>query len=318
MIVDEINIKIIVLGQGGVGKTSIVNSFLKKGVPERYIPTIGNAISRKDFILEKKKMRIRINIWDTGGQRSFNPLNPTIYSDIDASFLVFDLTKPKDTLLELKENYLEDLLKNAKESFIFLVGNKLDLISDKTQLTKTIKDNFIEGIPSILTSAKTTENVNDAFILLIYKYLESLAERFNEQKFKGIAGEYLKLVDKKKNELESLLINPENIDSFTLEKHAIPKISKKTLKDTESEDSSLKEYVKIREQMKKIEIIKEEIIENFNTNLSKIEKLINKLKSTPINLLIETINKTRDQMEDIKNDFKLNLDSLLNLEKSEK
>ena len=111
MIVSEINIKLTILGYWGVGKTSMTNAFMDKEIPSMYIPTIGSNIIRKEFKLRDEY--IRVNIWDIGGQRSFNPLNPVFFSNIDAAFLVFDLTNPKETLLELKQTYLKNLRNGA-------------------------------------------------------------------------------------------------------------------------------------------------------------------------------------------------------------
>ena len=52
---DEINIKLLVLGEAGVGKTSLVRSFFGEEIPKTYVPSIGNNIQHKEYILEKKK-----------------------------------------------------------------------------------------------------------------------------------------------------------------------------------------------------------------------------------------------------------------------
>lgn len=91
-----------------------------------YIPTIGSNIVRKEYKL--KNNHIRVNIWDIGGQKSFNPLNHVFFSNIAAAFLVFDLTNPKEPLSELKQMYIENLRDESPECIILLIGNKSDLI----------------------------------------------------------------------------------------------------------------------------------------------------------------------------------------------
>ena len=71
---DIINLKLIVLGDGEVGKSSIINAFMGEEISERYMPTIGSVTFRKEFTL--KEISIIINIWDLGGQKAFNPYNP--------------------------------------------------------------------------------------------------------------------------------------------------------------------------------------------------------------------------------------------------
>ena len=86
---EAINIKLVVLGEKNVGKTSLVNTFLGEELPSEYLPTIGNNVNHKDYVLDNVK--IRVNIWDCGGQKAFNPFNPAVYNNVDAAFLVFDL-----------------------------------------------------------------------------------------------------------------------------------------------------------------------------------------------------------------------------------
>ncbi len=129
MLVGEINIKLVILGVGSVGKTSIVKSFLDQEIPRMYIPTIGSSIARKEFML--KNIAIKVNIWDIGGQKSFNPLNPVFFTNVDTAFLVFDLSQPKETLPGLEIDYLANLSKYTDVCIAFVIGNKLDLISTK-------------------------------------------------------------------------------------------------------------------------------------------------------------------------------------------
>jgi Rho family protein len=126
MIVSEINIKLTIVGLWGVGKTSVVNSFVGKDFPSMYIPTIGSNIARKEYKL--KDIHIRLNIWDIGGQRSFNPLNPVFFSNLDVAFLIFDLSNPKESLQEIKKMYLKNVSNFSPDCIIYLIGNKSDLI----------------------------------------------------------------------------------------------------------------------------------------------------------------------------------------------
>ena len=97
MIVSEVNLKLAILGTGGVGKTAIVQCYLNKEIPSMYIPTIGSNISRKEYKLETE--HVRVNLWDIGGQRSFNPLNPTFFNNIDAhkAFIPFQRNELRNT-----------------------------------------------------------------------------------------------------------------------------------------------------------------------------------------------------------------------------
>ena len=67
MFINEINIKLVIFGDGGVGKTSIINSYLDKGFPERYIPTIGSNISRKEYRLKDYSQKGIYVLWILNG-----------------------------------------------------------------------------------------------------------------------------------------------------------------------------------------------------------------------------------------------------------
>ena len=319
MLVDEINIKLVILGSGGVGKTSIVKSFLDQEIPRMYIPTIGSSIARKEFML--KNIAIKINIWDIGGQKSFNPLNPVFYTNVDAAFLVFDLTQPKETLPELEIDYLTNLSKYTDECIAFVIGNKLDLISTKKELENIANHYKIKNIPLILISAKTQENLNDAFDLITFSFLKEWEKGLTSKKFHGISKEFLNLINKTEEQLKDLFVNLGDVDSILISSKAAPQLTKKKISSSVPDLNSgteLVDYVKYKEKIEEFNKIKGQIIDSFDNKLTKIKDLISSLKRTPINSLIDTIDNTMEQLNDIKADFEFNLDSLLNLEKSEK
>ena len=321
MIVSEINIKLTILGYWGVGKTSITNAFMDKEIPSMYIPTIGSNIIRKEYKL--KDEYIKVNIWDIGGQRSFNPLNPVFFSNIDAAFLVFDLTNPKETLLELKQTYLENLRDRSPECMIFLVGNKSDLIKPENSdvLLNIIRQSDIKELPLVFISAKTKANLSETFELTIFEYLKKLEKKSNNKQFKGISNKFTTLIQKKKNDLINLIVNLEDIDSTTLEKKVTPRIVKKIVSSDEEEvkvDIDIIDYSNFQANLADFDLIKNSIIGTFNNNLNIVKDLILGLKSTPIESLMEKIEKTSKELIHLKKDFELKLDNILNLSTDKK
>ena len=319
MLVDEINIKLVILGSGGVGKTSIVKSFLDQEIPRMYIPTIGSSIARKEYML--KNIAIKINIWDIGGQKSFNPLNPVFFTNVDAAFLVFDLTQPKETLPELEIDYLTNLSKYTDECIAFVIGNKLDLISTKKELENIANHYKIKNIPLILISAKTQENLYDTFDLITFSFLKEWEKGLTSKKFHGISKEFLNLINKTEEQLKDLFVNLGDVDSILISSKAAPQLTKKKISSSVPDLNSgteLVDYVRYKEKIEEFNKIKGQIIDSFDNKLTIIKDLISSLKRTPINSLIDTIDNTMEQLNDIKADFEFNLDSLLNLEKSEK
>ncbi len=317
MIIDEINIKLIVLGLGGVGKTSLIHGSLGKEIPDPtdYQPTIGSNIYRREYLLKDKNIKIRINIWDIGGQRSFNPFSAVIYNDVDIILLVFDLFKPKESLDEIKNFYLNNIIEYTGKSTIFLIGNKLDLIHEKDKLTEITEKTIAEEIPLVFLSALTSENVIDSFDLFIYKFLQEWEKDIKDNKFKGTTEEFLKYIDKNGNELERLFVNIKNVDSVMLQKHSIPQVKKKVVSEADIEkEKGLKEYIEKRNEIRELRLIKADIIYKFTKNMIEIQDLINNLKSTPIDSLIETIDSSLAQLDILKEDFELSLESIINLD----
>ncbi len=321
MLVSEINIKLTILGQWGVGKTSMVNTLVGKEFPSMYIPTIGSNIARKEYRL--KDNYIRLNIWDIGGQRSFNPLNPVFFSNLDSALLLFDLNNPKESLQEIKDTYLKNLSKHSPECITYLIGNKSDLVKpeDSEILLNNIRKYQIQGFPIVFVSAKTQDNITELFTLVVFDFLKKLEESGNEAQFRGISNNFLTSADKSEDELDDLIINIDEIDSNMLHKKITPKIIKKNIKLSEKEHVPLKE---IRDLKKITEFdinknkIKENIVSAFKNNLVVISELISELKKSPINALIDNIDKSLVDLSNLNNDFELKLDSILELEKSDK
>lgn len=316
--IEPITIKIAILGDGNVGKTSLVNRYLKDTFPKKYIPTIGSIILKKDYKL--KDVVIKVNIWDLGGQRSFNPLNPSFYTNVDAAYLVFDLTKPEETLNDVKTVYLKNLEKFAKDCQIILAGNKLDLISIEKDL-KGIKKYLTEDVPLVITSAKNGENVNDTFELLIYSYLEEW-EHVHEGD-EGIAEKFLESIGKDETYLLSQFVNFDDIKSKAVQKPAkkAPPKSKPAAKASTTKkkpavtqkprESVINYYVPIKKELEKKHIANDKIIEEFNNNLTKVENLVLKLKTVPIDSLVHSIDNTKQQITNIKEDFNLTLKTFM-------
>lgn len=317
--IEPITIKIAILGDGNVGKTSLVNRFLKDTFPKKYIPTIGSIILKKDYKL--KDALIKVNIWDLGGQRSFNPLNPSFYTNVDAAYLVFDLTKPEETLTDVKTVYLKNLEKFAKDCQVILAGNKLDLISIEKDL-KGIKKYLTEDVPLVITSAKNGENVADTFELLIYSYLEDWENNHEGNKFKGIAEKFLNNIGKDENYLMGQFVNFDDIKSIAVQKPAKkePPKSKQAVKASTKKkpavtqkprESIIDYYVPIKEELEKKHLTNDKIIEEFNNYLSKVENLVLKLKTVPIDSLVHSIDNTKQQIANMKEDFNLTLKAFM-------
>jgi len=257
------------------------------------------------------------------GQRSFNPLNPVFFSNLDVAFLIFDLSNPKETLQEIKKTYLKNLSNFSPDCITYLIGNKSDLIKPEEFeiLLNNIRQYQIEGYPIIFVSAKSQDNISELFSLVVLDYLKKLEKESNDIKFKRVYEQFLDLIKKNEEELHELIINLEEIDSSKLHRIITPKIIKKIIKSSENDIVlNLKEIIdlkKISESDIDVILIKENIVNAFGNNIAMISDIINKLKKSPIDSLIVNIDKTLDDLTNFKEDFELKLDSILELQSIE-
>ena len=169
--------KLIVLGSAAVGKTTLVNQFLKKEDVIDYRPTLGISISTQQFHVQGfKDDIIKFLVYDFAGQSFFKRVIHEYYKGANCAFIVYDVTR-RETFDEAIDFWLEDAQKKLGNVPFVLIGNKIDL-EDKREISKEeglekakkLKSFFIE------TSALKNINVQDTFkiigIGLFFKHIE--------------------------------------------------------------------------------------------------------------------------------------------------
>ncbi len=170
--------KLILGGDGGVGKTSMVHRFIENIFQADYKATIGVYIAKKECIFEGLDGKIRFMIWDLAGQEQFKRLRQIYLHNSEAGILVYDITDRKS--FDNVKNWCEDFKKSPpREKILILVGNKIDLEDSRVVSTAEGVDLAKQlDLPFIETSAKTGENIDDAFRILALsitkKYLEAI------------------------------------------------------------------------------------------------------------------------------------------------
>lgn len=163
----KVLLKVIILGDSGVGKTSLMNQYVNKKFDNRYKATIGADFLTKE--LEVEGTLVTLQIWDTAGQERFQSLGSAFYRGADACILVFDLTS-QESFQHLTSWHDEFIIQAGQNKDFVLIGNKNDLedkrlVSQKGALawcTKHSQDDE-NPIPYFETSAKEDLNVQQAF-----------------------------------------------------------------------------------------------------------------------------------------------------------
>ncbi|KAI9816477.1 MAG: hypothetical protein M1827_001609 [Pycnora praestabilis] len=118
------SVKLVLLGEAAVGKSSLVLRFVNNDFQENKEPTIGAAFLTQKCALPTRT--IKFEIWDTAGQERFASLAPMYYRNAQSALVVYDLTKP--TSLTKAKHWVAELQRQASPGIVIaLVGNKLDL-----------------------------------------------------------------------------------------------------------------------------------------------------------------------------------------------
>jgi small GTP-binding protein len=161
----EILKKVVLLGDGGVGKTSLIARYVVDKFDDKYIATIGTKVSRKDIQVIKPNLiiNLRLMIWDVLGQKEYSKIRAASLSGAQGLILVGDLSR-SETVDSLLEFWLKEAELVVGKVPTVIVGSKVD-IADKEQMTATVLESQGQklGFPTYLASAKTGENVESIF-----------------------------------------------------------------------------------------------------------------------------------------------------------
>ena len=159
--------KLVLVGAAHTGKTSIVNRFIYGDFTPHTMPSTQPAFFQKKVSYAGPETMLEI--WDTAGQEQYHALSPMFYRDADGGIVVFDLTDSSS--FTRSKQWVNELRQSRGDNIaIILVGNKLDLASQRVVSLKTMTE-FAQsiGVQAFETSAKTGENVDMAFSHLVMK-----------------------------------------------------------------------------------------------------------------------------------------------------
>lgn len=158
MSIDEPTLKILLIGESGVGKTCLLVRYTDDFFQDSFAPTIGVDFKSKYIIVDGVK--VKLQIWDTAGQEKFRSITKAYFRGAKGILIVFDLTQ-KESFTQTR-NWINSI-KEADDSITFiLVGNKCDLTPVVTR--QEIEEmTYKYNIQYFETSAKDNTNVEEAF-----------------------------------------------------------------------------------------------------------------------------------------------------------
>jgi len=170
----KVIVKVGMVGDSQIGKTSLMVKYVEGNFNEDYIQTLGVNFMEKTISL--RKTDITFSIWDLGGQQEYLHMLPLVCNDAIALLFMFDLSR-KQTLSNVKNWYKQARLLN-KTATPFLIGTKFDYfatmtIENKTDITKQARK-FAKAMkaPLIFCSASHSINVQKIFKLVLSKVFE--------------------------------------------------------------------------------------------------------------------------------------------------
>ena len=173
----EYEIKICLLGDVSVGKTSIASRFCKNSFNDNYINTIGGAYQQQNIILNNG-VKMKLHIWDTSGQDRFRSMTNLYYRDAQVAILTYDVTNEQS--LDSLTYWLKELNDKVDQDnmLLCLAGNKNDVDSSQKRVTTAKGKEFAEKNNMIFyeTSAKTGAGVKELFQAIATKEYSLITE----------------------------------------------------------------------------------------------------------------------------------------------
>jgi len=164
----EVKRKVLLLGDGAVGKTSLIRRFVTSAFSDDYIASIGTKVTKKQLALERVDgaAEVTLMIWDVLGQQEYTRIQEGAFANAAAALLVYDVSRV-ETYESLKKFWIRRLWSVAGKVPVVVLANKCDLLEHRPpELSRLLRLTESLQVPGWLVSAKTGENVEVAFSAL--------------------------------------------------------------------------------------------------------------------------------------------------------
>ncbi|ESW98534.1 hypothetical protein KL930_002257 [Ogataea haglerorum] len=188
----EIRKKLVIVGDGACGKTCLLIVFSKGAFPEVYVPTVfENYVAD----VEVDGRRVELALWDTAGQEDYDRLRPLSYPDSNVILICFSVDSP-DTLDNVQEKWISEVLHFCQDVPMILVGCKIDLRNDPRTIERLAQLNQapvstsegqavaekIKALTYLECSAKLNQGVREVFETATRAALETKEKRERKKK----------------------------------------------------------------------------------------------------------------------------------------
>jgi len=170
----ELLLKLLMIGNSGVGKTCLMLRFCDDAFAEQHISTIGVDFKIRKLTLESGK-RCKLQIWDTAGQERFRTITSSYYRGAHGVIVSYDITNQSS--FEGVQKWIAEIERySSKRVKVLLLGNKMDLNAQRQVTLEEAQSWGKEKDINVMeASAKTGENVQDAFVMLV-KEIEKVVD----------------------------------------------------------------------------------------------------------------------------------------------
>eukprot|EP01114_Cavostelium_apophysatum_P020579 TRINITY_DN693_c0_g1_i1.p1 TRINITY_DN693_c0_g1~~TRINITY_DN693_c0_g1_i1.p1 ORF type:complete len:208 (-),score=23.46 TRINITY_DN693_c0_g1_i1:187-789(-) len=172
-------VKLVIVGDGAVGKTCVLMSYANKKFPSAYVPTVFDnyVVSLTAGHSKLGNVQVELSLWDTAGQEEYDRLRPLSYSNANVFLVCFSLLSPT-SYENISAKWYPELYHFCPEVPIVLIGTKMDLKRDEQALADLQKQGYrspisfeqgwdlakkIGAVKYLECSAKTTENLKEVF-----------------------------------------------------------------------------------------------------------------------------------------------------------
>ena len=196
---NDVTCKVVLVGDTGVGKTCIIQRYVKNEYNDNTETTSTSTYFYKTLEFKEFNKSISLDIWDTAGQELYRAMAKNFYLNASIGILVYDIRR-RDSFDSIKDYWYEQLKSSGEDNMVFaVVGNKCDLFQEE-QVKENEGKKFAEDIGAVfqLTSCKESIGIDELFYECGKKFLETnnLVNKANKES----KGDTIKITsDKHKN-----------------------------------------------------------------------------------------------------------------------